>query len=223
MVLEQLQKRIEAVKERIEQAITHPYLCRYMKPRMIDEDRIVFSLSMLDAANVARQTAEDYVFTMMLIQIALDTHDEVDEHEAMHLRQLTVLAGDLYSGLYYQFLANKQELALIRFFSEAIKEINEQKIRLQRGNVDAIERFRGLGIVESALIRKLAQYANAEDWGELAYYFFSLKRLMREGSTEKAVADYVEHCKRKLKDLLHLKPMHEETKRRLHHFLDQST
>jgi heptaprenyl diphosphate synthase len=223
MVLEQLQKRIEAVKERIEQAITHPYLCRYMNPRMIDEDRIAFSLSMLDAANIDRNIAEDYVFTMMLIQIALDTHDEVDEHEAMHLRQLTVLAGDLYSGLYYQFLANNHGMALIRLFAEAIKEINVQKIRLQRGNVDAIERFRCLGTIESALICKLAQYVNAENWSELAYYFFSLKRLNDENKKEKAVADYVEHCKRKLNDLLHSQPMHEDMKGRLYHLLDQST
>lgn len=122
-----MQQQIEQVRTRIQRAIAHSYVDRYIQPRMIDEDRISFALSMLRSARVEENIALDYVFAMMLIQLALDTHDEVDEQQISQQKQLTVLAGDLYSGLYYDFLARRHDISLIRRFAEAIKEINIKK------------------------------------------------------------------------------------------------
>lgn len=212
-----IRQQMEQVRTRIQHAIAHSYVDRYIQPRTIDEDRISFALSMLRSARVETSIALDYVFAMMLIQLALDTHDEVDKQQMMQKKQLTVLAGDLYSGLYYEFLAKRHDMSLIRRFAEAIKEINIQKIRLQQLSPDDIERFHCIGVIESALLRKLSEHVHAHEWGELAYYLFSLKRIQREEAKSKAMVDYTDHCKRKVQDLFHLH--HEEVKERFSHLL----
>ncbi len=213
-----MQQQMEQVRTRIQRAIAHSYVDRYIQPRIVDEDRISFALSMLRSAQVDANIALDYVFAMMFIQLALDTHDEIDEQQTMQQKQLTVLAGDLYSGLYYEFLARRRDISLIRRFAEAIKEINIQKIRLQQLSPNDLERFHCIGVIESALLCKLAEHVHADEWGELAYYLFSLKRMHRDGATSGASMDYIDHCKRKLQDLL---PFHidEEVKERFSHLL----
>ena len=44
------------------------------------------------------------------------------------VRQLTVFAGDYYSGLYYKHLAKVGNISIIRMLSEGVKDINEHKV-----------------------------------------------------------------------------------------------
>lgn len=75
----------------------------------------------------------DYCTSTTLVQMGLDIHSEVsDEDGASHsdqvrLRQMQVLAGDLYSGKFYQILARRGDVHVIHFLSEAIGHINQSK------------------------------------------------------------------------------------------------
>jgi heptaprenyl diphosphate synthase len=62
---------------------------------------------------------------------AFSAHDSIGR-EASESRQgqLTVLAGDYYSGVHYRILAEMEDIRLIRSLSTSVTEMSERKIRL---------------------------------------------------------------------------------------------
>src|SRR5690606_30006102 len=59
--------------------------------------------------------------TVSIVYAALHAHDRVIEDSlATKKQQLTVLAGDFYSGIYYQMLANRENVTLIQRLAKAI-------------------------------------------------------------------------------------------------------
>ncbi len=169
---------VALVKEKLEQQLHYPYLSKQVPTNWIDEDRILFSTEMLE------QSSEETVHItvpMMLVQTALDIHDEVtDSDDSSALRPLTVLKGDLYSGMYYRYLASQNNIPMIRVLAEAIKTINEQKIRLHRQDItSANDFFETITIIESALLVNIANYYQLSDWTLPIRSFFSLRRLQR--------------------------------------------
>ncbi|BDG36564.1 heptaprenyl diphosphate synthase component 1 [Geobacillus sp. 44B] len=188
MILKQIMKKIALLKEQIERFLHHSYLFEHIPARQIDEDRILLSLSVLEDASIDPEKVDHYIIPMMLVQIALDTHDEVtnsvSEQDDLKTRQLVVLAGDLYSGLYYDYLAKLNEIPLIRLFAEAIRDINEQKVRLYQKDIERIETlFDSVGTIESALICKMAAHFSTPVWGKFSYYYLLLRRLIAEKET----------------------------------------
>lgn len=184
--LKPILKKMAMLKEQIERFLHHPYLLQHIPMQPIDEDRILLSLSMFENAHLTEE-ADGYIVPMMLVQIALDTHDEVTNslpHQAedeLKARQLTVLAGDLYSGLYYDYLAKRSDLTTIHVLAEAIKEINEHKIRLYQKDISKIEAlFHSVAVIESSLIVKISEHLSRPLWSKFAYYYLLLKRLMSE-------------------------------------------
>ena len=105
---------------------------------------------------------EEYVLTVMFIQIALDTHDLVknaDEDMPHKQRQLTVLAGDFYSGLYYKTLSDLNDIQLIKKMAEGIKIVNENKIRIYNKELSEFNSYmKSMQLKESAIYQKLAEY-----------------------------------------------------------------
>jgi heptaprenyl diphosphate synthase len=186
-MLKHIMKKIAMLKEQIERFLHHPYLLQHISARPIDEDRILLSLSILEDARLSSEEMDGYIVPMMLVQIALDTHDEVtnslshQQDDELKTRQLMVLAGDLYSGLYYDYLAKLNQIPAIRLFAEAIKEINEHKIRLYQKDIGRIESlFHSIAVIESSLIYKIGEYVSSPSWSKFAYYYLLLKRLNRE-------------------------------------------
>lgn len=178
-----IMKTVSELKEHIQNSLQHPYLLEYISPRFIDEDRILLSLAMLESVQLSPEEARDHIIPMMLVQIALDTHDEVTNSgsDQLKMRQLTVLAGDLYSGLYYEYLARKEYIPIIGVFAKAVREINEHKIQFYQKDIERVESlFYSIGIIESALICKMAEYYDSPKWSAFAFDYLLLKRLKRE-------------------------------------------
>jgi heptaprenyl diphosphate synthase len=172
------------MKEHIVRKISHPYLKRYIQTPNMDEDKLLLIISMLDQHGLSEKEMEDFVVTTMLIQIALDTHELVsndEEDTILKTRQLTVLAGIFYSSLYYKILAESNNIAMIRLLSEGIKEINEHKIFFYQVDSDAIESLmNSIMTIESALIKKLANYLHENVWNEVSTHYLFIKRLLLE-------------------------------------------
>lgn len=162
---------------------------RYIDTPVIDEDKLSILYSILNRTNLHIEKKQRYALTIMLVQVALDTHEKVSDKsdvEATDLlkrRQLTALAGDYYSGLYYFLLAQQHDIRLIRILAKGIKEINEQKIRLhQRLNFSAEDVVRSIEIIESALIQKTCSYFAIANFDQFASNFLARQRIKREFS-----------------------------------------
>jgi heptaprenyl diphosphate synthase len=84
----------------------------------------------------ALNAIQSCVLASFLVQLGLDTHDLIDQNEGaiedelMRSRQLKVLAGDYFSSVFYELLAEEGNIATIASMSAAICEVNRMKVNL---------------------------------------------------------------------------------------------
>ena len=107
------------------------------------------------------------MLTIMLVQSALDTHELIpadnDSEMSETEKQLSVLAGDYYSGLYYYLLSKNNNIELIQLLAEAIKEINEDKMNLYYNDARDFNEFIHLMMrIDTALLTNTARYFHIE-------------------------------------------------------------
>lgn len=184
--LQDIYVKVAKIKIALEERLAHPFLGKYLPSPRIDEDKLLLFYAIFDEIDLSDELKKSYIMTAMLVQIALDTHDnvttqhEIDSTEFVQ-RQLTVLAGDYFSSLYYFMLAEVNDINMIRILATAIKDINEQKIMLyQVENADRQSVMNSLVIVETALIQRVTEYFNLDYWNSLATSFLLYKRLSHE-------------------------------------------
>ncbi|MCM3617376.1 heptaprenyl diphosphate synthase component 1 [Sutcliffiella horikoshii] len=179
---------ISLIKEKLHNLITHPYLIKHIEYPVIDEDKLLLLYSVLESIEMSEETKEQYILSTMLVQIALDTHDmvtnaktgQLEENDAKS-RQLTVLAGDYYSGLYYRLLADVNDISMIKTLAHSIKQINEHKIAYYHKELEGIENLMdSLGKIESSLIQAVSSYFSNTLLKDLSVNFLLLKRLIHE-------------------------------------------
>jgi len=182
--MQDIKIKLADINELIIKKIRHPYLHKYIKSPKIDEDKLLLLISLLDKTNLPDNTAKNYALTTMLIQIALDTHELVsnnEQNEEEKNRQLTVLAGVYYSGLYYKILADIDEIDMIRLLAEGIKEVNEHKISVyQKSSVGIEVLMNDVKKIESSLFEKFSSFLDNSLWTEFASNLLFIKRLMTE-------------------------------------------
>ncbi|TKI93899.1 heptaprenyl diphosphate synthase, partial [Bacillus cereus] len=104
--------------------------------------------------------------------------EEIEFHKC---RQLTVLAGDYYSGLYYYLLSMNRDIVLIRALAEGIKEINEHKIMLyQKAHETTDDIMKSIVTIESALLQKTCDHFQLSHWKPFITYVLGGNRLQKE-------------------------------------------
>lgn len=181
----EFEKKALELKERIESHVLHPYLRQYIVSPEIDEDKLLILVSILEQVDLSPHKKDAFIIAIMLMQVALDTHDLVSttlrNESGMKERQLTVLAGDYYSGLYYRYLAEMSDITIIKRLSEAVKTINEHKVLVYHHDHQHVEELMdSMRIIESALINELIEYSGAAHWKELFIHLLLIKRLQSE-------------------------------------------
>lgn len=96
--------------------------------------RIRLLLAALASNPATKGKSERYALAVALVQLGLDTHEEVDtqpgtaSEQAMRSRQLKILAGDYFSSRFYNLLAQAGEISMIKSLSAAICEANRVKM-----------------------------------------------------------------------------------------------
>lgn len=159
---------VEKVKNKVEKKLTNTFLDQYIHKPTIDLVKLKLIIEIISQSNLSQSRKESYIVGTMLIQIALDIHEQVpNSSEATEsttektTRQLTVLAGDYYSSLYYLTLSQLEDIELVRTLAIAVKEINELKMKRYFREVDSFDEFIQLEQkIESTLYIHLADFFN---------------------------------------------------------------
>ena len=182
-----LQNKLDGTRELLLEKLSHPYLLEHVEAPFIDDDRLLLLTSLMEQQEVNQEKAKNYTVTTMLLQIALDTHEQVhnsqpgEEDKSHKRRQLTVLAGIYFSGLYYKLLADMDDIKMIKLLASGVKEVNEQKILLYQKEAEAIDKLmESVKLIESALLGKVADHLDASEWFEFASNWLFVKRLLSE-------------------------------------------
>ncbi|WP_073202107.1 heptaprenyl diphosphate synthase component 1 [Gracilibacillus kekensis] len=160
-------KYIEIIKyyeKLITKSIKQVYLQEHLKHPLIEIHKIVA----LNELIKSDKKQENLVLTTMLVQIALNTHDQIgnhfDERHSEKEQQLTVLAGDYYSGIYYHILASNNNLSFIRLLADGINEITQKKMHAYYNTYENIDIFlNDYELIEAKLISKVASYVNEKN------------------------------------------------------------
>lgn len=129
---------LQEISERIERLASVPYLKEYVDYPQLAENRLALLFVFLCDAGLGTERAKTLCAAAGLVQLGLDTHEKVETAYEPGIakdrnRQLTVLAGDLFSSHYYLLLAKAGEVTAIRILAEAIQKVNEAKLRLYLG------------------------------------------------------------------------------------------
>jgi heptaprenyl diphosphate synthase len=123
-----IQQQVEQLKFKIKQKVRHRTLHKYTGEPDVRDDRLFFLLLPFLNGEVWTEEHEQAGIAVAIIYSALTAHDQIKESNASSIsQQLTVLAGDYYSGMYYQILAKQSNIELIRSLSNGIIEISEKK------------------------------------------------------------------------------------------------
>lgn len=176
------EQKIDLIKTIVERNLHHHFLSKQIEFPVIDEDRILMLAMAVNELELPDTQADQYVTSAMLVQVALDTHEKVTNHSSsMKERQLTVLAGDYFSGLYYRLLADHENLDLIRTLAKAVKYINEYKVSLYQFELDDIDTFMlYLKRVETTIIEQFCNHFNFVHYHSLFTELLFFKRLISE-------------------------------------------
>lgn len=114
-------------------ALREPILQREIGDFPIDEMKAFFLLLPVVNERMQDDRIKGITLSLGAIHAALDIHDLIDIDKAVSAQQqLTVLAGDHFSGIHYRVLAENGEFVFIRELSRTIAHINEQKTTLHQ-------------------------------------------------------------------------------------------
>lgn len=178
---------LENIEEELKHILQHRYLQKYIQTPIIDQNKLILLYHLIEATPLEIEEKKKYIITTMLVQIALDTHDLVSEtnsnesSEKKKSRQLTVLAGDYYSGLYYYILSKLNDVPMIHTLASAIKEMNELKMYMYYEKQQTLTIFLSrLKKLEAKLITRVGEHLRFPDINEFAENWLLTSKLTKE-------------------------------------------
>ncbi|MFC4557389.1 heptaprenyl diphosphate synthase component 1 [Virgibacillus kekensis] len=209
----------DQLRKLIEKKMHNSYIEKYVHIPQIDDNKLKLVTLLLKETAKSVPEYNSNIVSAMLVQLALDTHDLVPSTNTrektasdMKTKQLSVLAGDYYSGLYYLLLAETEDIEMVHILAGAIKEINEYKMQLyylEKGSPS--EFLKLVKNIESLLFVRVAAYADAAVISEVVAEWLLLNKLKKERThlTGKGVSAFFSVWSEKLSiedadDFLHI-------------------
>lgn len=209
----------------LQEALREPILKREIGNFPVDSMKTFFLLLPLVNEEVKNDKLRKITLSLGAIHAALDVHDRIESTQATSaVQQLTVLAGDHFSGVHYRILAEIGEFGFIRELSQTIARINEQKTALHHERrTTGFVLLERLPIIESGCISTFYTAYGFDVYRELAETVLTFIRLDKMSKTAGQQAFVLDKpVIKQAKDLLQPKLDRElEQMSYLHPFLQQ--
>lgn len=179
---------IQQLKILVENKMEHRYLKQYFKSPIIDEEKLAILALIINQTDLSEKTKLKLIISTTLVQVAINIHESVPagtEHEESErditVRQLSVLSGDYFSGLYYLILSEIEEIEMIRTVASAIKQISEYKMNLYYNEFNSFNEYiKIVQKVESLLIITVSEYFGYSELSKWAEKTIITSKLSKE-------------------------------------------
>lgn len=181
----------------------------------------------------------DYCTSTALVHMGLDIHNEVSpDNETPHRqRQLQVLAGDLYSGKFYQILAHRGDVRVIHFLADAVSYVNQARTNLYdlivRNQLSVKQYVQEIEKICTALLKSWLRNEPIKDcvkWDKMVSNLLTAEKLISDYLSGTLPANWHQNANTQLQQkawqligqsrLLVQDWTSQETKRELEHLID---
>ncbi len=182
MTNDKWQKTVDSIANYLKVKMRHEYLEQYVDIPTLDRDRILMLVLPFEDQDRSKDEMNQIVSSVLLVQTALDIHENFNNKKtSLKERQLSVLAGDYYSGLYYLLLSQSNEIPLITELAKGIRSINEKKVFIfENEHLNVDDFLMDIKNVENGLMEPYFQYMNREDLHNLSGEFLLLRKIVKE-------------------------------------------
>ncbi|WP_271003515.1 heptaprenyl diphosphate synthase component 1 [Listeria seeligeri] len=178
---------LKEVEQLVHEQAVYQYLQENNEGGQMDKDQMLFLHEAISGSDLTDAAAYRVVSATLYMILAHDTHEKIDEPgDVVKLtrkeQELTVLAGDFYSALYYRTLAELEMIPLLRALQSGVQETNTAKTNIYQLHVATDEEYLAqLTMTNAAIFTKFAKYfMKDEAFILLGCKFFLLKRLQME-------------------------------------------
>lgn len=177
-----IQQSIEQFKNNIFMHVRHRTLPQYTGLPTCDENQLFYLLLPYLNGEQWDDQMEESAITVGIVHASLNEHDKIDEYDATSKeQQLTVLAGDFYSGRYYEILAAAGNIPLIRQLSEGIVNRCEHQIKLYESTHYTLHDWlQSISVKQSELIKRFYQVYQFEKYSAFMHTSLLLLQLQEE-------------------------------------------
>ncbi|EON72885.1 heptaprenyl diphosphate synthase component 1 [Lysinibacillus sphaericus] len=177
-----IQNSIAQLKTEIFMDVRHRTLQKYTGVPVLDENQLFHLLVPFLNGEEWQQEQREAAITVGIVYAALAAHDHIKELDATSKeQQLTVLAGDFYSGRYYEILAMSGNVALIRNLSQGIVSRCEHQIKVYEAEKRTVEQwFSSISNIESGLIAQFFKLYAYREYVPIMEKSLLIIRLERE-------------------------------------------
>lgn len=166
---QQIHSKIRSMESEVINAVRQRTLAAYTGGPSVERTRLFFLLLPLLNGKLWSGEIEVAAKTVSVVYAALYAHDQIKDVATTKNQQLTVLAGDFYSGIYYQMLANLNNFTLIQRLATAITRVSEEKTSFYETNNRSEEEIeRSVQIIESDLLTTFYKFYGYEEYTRLA-------------------------------------------------------
>lgn len=176
----QIHSKITSMEIDVLKALHQRTLDKYTAGPSIDRARLFFLLLPFFDGQQWTEDVEDSAKTVAIVYAALHAHDQVNEDAPISKsQQLTVLAGDFYSGIYYQMLSSTNNIKLIQLLASGIIEVSEKKAILYENKLLSVAGVETAAqVIETRLLRTFYEYHGFTQYEAIAkpalkYVYFS--------------------------------------------------